>query len=32
LHFLRNIECINKDCLFLHYLADEKDIINKVIN
>lgn len=31
LHFLRNIECINKDCLFLHNLADEKDIINKVI-
>ena len=31
LHFLRNIECTNKDCLFLHSLADEKDIINKVI-
>ena len=31
LHFLRNIECINKDCLFLHSLADENDIINKVL-
>jgi CCR4-NOT transcription complex subunit 4 len=30
LHYLRNIECINKECLFLHSMADDKDIINKV--
>ncbi len=27
-HFLNNIECYNKDkCMFLHYLADDNDII-----
>jgi len=27
-HFLNNVECYNKDkCMFLHYLADENDMI-----
>lgn len=26
LNFLRNSVCKNKDCIFLHYFADEKDI------
>lgn len=28
--FLRNMECANKDCLYLHSLADEEDILYKV--
>ena len=27
--FLKGVECTNKDCLFLHYLADENDIIKR---
>ena len=27
--FLKGIECTNKDCLFLHKLADESDIIKR---
>ena len=27
--FLKNIECTNKDCLFLHKIADENDIIKR---
>lgn len=30
--FIKNCECPNKDCLYSHYLADENDIIHKVIN
>jgi CCR4-NOT transcription complex subunit 4 len=28
-YFLKGIECNNKDCLFLHKLADESDIIKR---
>ena len=28
-YFLKGIECNNKDCLFLHKLADENDIIKR---
>lgn len=28
--FLRNMECANKDCLYLHSLADEEDTLYKV--
>jgi CCR4-NOT transcription complex subunit 4 len=28
--FLKNCDCPNKDCLYMHNLADENDIINKV--
>jgi CCR4-NOT transcription complex subunit 4 len=27
--FLKNLDCPNKDCLYLHYLADDSDIINR---
>jgi CCR4-NOT transcription complex subunit 4 len=30
-HFLRNVECTNKDCLYYHYFVDEKDIINNKV-
>ena len=30
-HFLRNVECLNKECLFYHYIVDEKDILSKVL-
>jgi len=30
--FLKNCDCPNKDCLYLHYLADENDIVNRVIS
>lgn len=29
-YFLKNQECSNKDCLYLHCLSDDDDIINKV--
>jgi CCR4-NOT transcription complex subunit 4 len=29
--FLKNNECTNKDCLYLHRLADENEIISRVI-
>lgn len=28
--FLKNLDCPNKDCLYLHYLADDNDIIQRV--
>ncbi len=31
LHFLKNMPCVIKDCMFIHVLADSKDILNKVI-
>lgn len=31
-NFLKNNICLNKDCLYLHSVADEKDIISKVLN
>jgi CCR4-NOT transcription complex subunit 4 len=27
--FLKNLDCPNKDCLYLHHLADDGDIINR---
>ena len=30
-NFLRNTLCLNKDCLYLHSLADESDIISRDI-
>jgi len=29
LNFLKNSECKNKDCIYLHKLADEKDIVSR---
>ena len=29
LNFLKNAECKNKDCIYLHKLADEKDIVSR---
>ena len=29
-NFLRNQDCLNKNCLFYHYIVNEKDIITKV--
>lgn len=29
-YFLRNLSCPNKDCLFYHYLVNEKELISKV--
>jgi CCR4-NOT transcription complex subunit 4 len=29
-YFLKNSDCPNKDCLYLHHIADENDIICKV--
>lgn len=29
-NFLRNSHCLNKDCLYLHALADDRDIISRV--
>ena len=29
LNFIKNYECKNKDCLFLHKLADKKDIVSR---
>ena len=29
LNFLRNAECRNKDCIYLHKYADEKDIVSR---
>lgn len=29
-HFLRNQDCLKKNCLFYHYIVNEKDIITKV--
>ena len=31
-HFLKNIECTSKNCLYYHYIVNEKDIILKVNN
>lgn len=28
-HFLRNIECINKNCLYYHYIVNDKEIVLK---
>lgn len=28
--FLKNCDCPNKDCLYLHSLADDNDIVNRV--
>lgn len=30
LHFLKNNICSSKDCMYVHNLADDKDILNKV--
>jgi len=27
-HFLRGVDCTNKDCLYYHYIVDDKEIIN----
>lgn len=27
--FLKNLDCPNKDCLYLHYMAEESDIVNR---
>jgi CCR4-NOT transcription complex subunit 4 len=29
-NYLRGAECFNKECLYLHALADESDIIDRV--
>ncbi len=29
LNFLKNLECRNKDCIYLHKFADEKDIVSR---
>ncbi len=29
-YYLKGLECPNKDCLYLHFLADPKDIVNRV--
>ena len=29
LNFLKNYECKNKDCIYLHHLADKKDIVSR---
>ena len=29
LNFIKNFDCKNKDCLYLHKLADEKDIVSR---
>lgn len=29
LNFLRNSVCNNKDCIYLHYIADKKDILSR---
>jgi CCR4-NOT transcription complex subunit 4 len=29
-NFLKGIECHNRECLYLHYLADEDDILDRV--
>ena len=29
LNFLKNLECKNKDCIYLHYLANKKDIVSR---
>ena len=29
LNFLKNSECKNKDCIYLHHLADKKDIVSR---
>ena len=29
--FLKNLDCPNKDCLYLHSMADDEDIICRVI-
>ena len=31
LNFLKNAECKNKDCIYLHKLANEKDIVSREI-
>lgn len=30
--FLKNCDCPNKECLYLHRMADEEDIICRVLN
>jgi CCR4-NOT transcription complex subunit 4 len=31
-NFLRGTDCFNKECLYLHYMADSSDILDKVNN
>lgn len=29
-HFLKNTQCLSKDCMYIHSLANSKDVLNKV--
>ena len=30
LHFLKNVNCVSKECMFVHNFAQNKDLLNKV--
>ena len=31
-NFLRGVECFNRECLYLHFMADDDEIIDRVSN
>ena len=31
-YFLKNLDCFNKECLYLHYYAEKEDIIKNKVN